>query len=176
MGDVLKLELPEKANGLAELVNAVDREKPTVEDQQQLSAYFKDNPHVVDALGNLVHLAQANLIKNSFGLKSVQLSVGAKLQQMRDDMGFKQAGSVERSLIEHVCLCWLRLYDCELRYHMAMQNNPSMKQGKYWEGRLSANQRRYLRSVETLERVRKLMRPDQSPVMNLLLKQQLNVK
>jgi hypothetical protein len=37
-----------------------------------------------------------------------------------------------------------------------MRENLSLAQGEYWEKKLSANQRRYLRAVETLARIRKL--------------------
>jgi len=45
--------------------------------------------------------------------------------------------------------------------------------GTYWDKRLSAAQRRYLRAVETLERVRKLMRPD-APSTAILMQQNVN--
>lgn len=173
MGKVLEVEIPIDAKDFVALVRAVDKEKPTAKDRDALADYLVANPKVADAMGNLVYMATGNLIKHSFSTKSVQLSVVANLRKMRDEMGFEKAGAVERSLIEHVCLCWLRLYDCELRYHVTMQNNPTFAQGKYWEGKLSANQRRYLRAVETLERVRKLMRPD-SPTTAILMQQNVS--
>lgn len=68
----------------------------------------------------------------------------------------RDANALERSLIQHVVLCWLRLHDCELRYHTMMGSEPTIAQANYWEKKLSANQARYLRAVETLARVRKL--------------------
>lgn len=93
---------------------------------------------------------------------------------MRADMGYEGASAVERSLIEHVCLCWLRLYATELRYEVNMKE-ATLAQGEFWEKKLSANQLRYLRSIETLARVRRLMKDPPSPAFNLLLKQQLNI-
>ena len=56
-------------------------------------------------------------------------------------------------------LCWLRLQLIEQQYSGVQAGNMTLPQGDYWERRLSAAQRRYLRAVETLARVRRLRVP-----------------
>lgn len=91
-----------------------------------------------------------------FPTASTRTAIDARLDLMRDELGDDAASALERSLIQHVVLCWLRLHDCELRYHMVMGDNPTVTQAMYWEKKLSANQGRYLRACETLAKVHRL--------------------
>ncbi len=171
----IKVELPSTADEFVKMVRAVDADRPKRADIDALQNHFADNPQLACNMANLAAIAVGNLINASFNVQSMRMAVIEKCIQMRKSMGWDNAGAVERSLIEHCVLCWLRLYDAELKYHGMMQSQPTMQQGAYWEKKLSANQRRYLRAIETLERVRKLMRPEQSPIMAMMLKQQINM-
>jgi hypothetical protein len=51
-------------------------------------------------------------------------------------------------------LCWLRLNIIENRHEA--QSNQTLAQGDYGERTLSSTQKRYLRAVETLAKIRKL--------------------
>jgi len=63
-------------------------------------------------------------------------------------------------LVAHVALCWVRLQMTEQGYtSVATAEHMSLHEAEYWERRLSATQRRYLRAVGILERVRRLPRP-----------------
>lgn len=63
-------------------------------------------------------------------------------------LGYNVAPMLERMLIESVVLAWMR-YNDEL----------TIVQAEFRERRLSAAQRRYLRAVETLARIRRLALP-----------------
>jgi hypothetical protein len=71
-------------------------------------------------------------------------------------MGHEQARGLERALIQHIGLCWLRLQEVEFRYSNVMGGNPTLSAGDYWERRLCSAQRRFLRAAEALARLRKL--------------------
>jgi hypothetical protein len=79
-------------------------------------------------------------------------------QAMRDDMGYQAAPELERTLIDHVVLCWLRVQQIELRYTTVMAEAITFERGAYWERRLTAAQGRYLRACESLARVWRLSR------------------
>ncbi len=103
----------------------------------------------------------------------------ARLRHMRDQLGYDDANELERSLIQHVVMCWIRLHDTELRYSATMTDSPTIAQAMYWERKLSMNQRRYLKSCETLAKVRRLLvKPERptNPAFNLLMRQQLGMK
>lgn len=179
--NVIRVTMPKEATkDLPALLDAVDKESPDREALSALCEYFIANPTVCDALGNLAEMTTNNLVVRSFPTRSTGLAIYTRLTMMRDNLGYNDASELEKSLIQHVVLCWLRLHDCELKYHMVTGDNPTMSQGAYWEKKLSYNQRRFLKASETLARVRRLMakaepKPDRT-AFNLLLAQQIGGK
>lgn len=148
--------IPREAQELITLLANVDKENPNPNDMDKLRAYLNANPAIADELGNLATMAQNGLANRSFAERSIRMSILVRLEQMRDGMGYQDAGELEKSLIAHLVLCWLRLHDCELRYHAAIAESMTLTKADWWERKLAHNQRRYLRACETLARVRKL--------------------
>ncbi len=72
-------------------------------------------------------------------------------------LGYDRASPVERLLIEQVAACYLRLNITEQSFEGVMGQEHTFKLGAYWEKKLAAAQHRYLRAIETLARVRKLL-------------------
>jgi len=167
----------EVATEFLAILKATDKEKPAPAALAQLRQYLTDRPELAAYTGDLAAQAMVQVLGNAMPTRQgSRLCAETFIEQMRDELGYAQASAVERSLIEHVCLCWARMYLCELRYEQNMQESLTLSQGLYWEKKLSANQRRYLRAVETLARVRRLMKDPPSPAMAILLKQQLNFR
>jgi hypothetical protein len=81
---------------------------------------------------------------------------GAKLRQMREDMGHESAPEVERALIEHISICWLRLALAEISLTTATEQAEDAATVERYDRRLSAAQKRFTRAVETLAKVRRL--------------------
>lgn len=169
----MKIEVKADSDELFEILKATNKEKPARADVQRLETYLVKHPKDVVKLGDLANQAMTAVIDHAFGQPSVSLPVAHYMARMRIDMRWDNSGIIERSLIDHVILCWLRLYTTELRYERNMEEGLTLAQGEYWEKKLSANQRRYLRAVETLARVRRLMKDPPNPAFNLLLKQQV---
>ncbi len=149
--------MSDEYNNLIALFKRVDKKNPPQADIEQLEDHLRKYPNLSRVGGDLVRHAQSSIIEDAFPTANgVRLSVEAYCKLQREELGYKTATPLERSLIEHVCLCWVHLYTTELRYGDRMKGNLSLAQGEYWEKKLSANQRRYLRAVETLARIRKL--------------------
>ncbi len=161
---------------LGELVAATSKEQPTPAQRQALEDYLAAHGHAELArIGNLATQAQTSIIARSFPQYSIRLAVAHHCAKMLKDFMYDAASPMERMLIEHIVLCWLRLHERELRLESVLSGEPSFDQVEYYERRLSDAQRRFLRAVETLARVRRLMKDPPSPAMAILLKQQLNV-
>ena len=112
--------------------------------------------------------------KENYGMAQ---AISANISQQRVDLGYESSSPLEKQLINHILLCWLRLYDCEMRFDSVRSDKPTMDQMQHWEKRLTAAQRRYLRAVETLAKVRRLLyKPENNVAFNFLLKQQLSGK
>ncbi len=81
-----------------------------------------------------------------------------EIERLRRSLGEPDVSPMERLLIDQVVICYLRMNLTEQYYENAMTDGCSLAARSYWERKLSTVQRRYLRSIETLARVRKLMR------------------
>lgn len=72
------------------------------------------------------------------------------------ELGYDEAPALEKLLIEQVGLCWLQVYIIHYLYVASTGENYSFRGGEHWEKRLTLAQKRYLRAIETLAKVRKL--------------------
>ena len=75
---------------------------------------------------------------------------------MRGDLGWAEATPAERLLIRHVTICYLRLGLVELEHTQHTKGSHTLTAGVYWDRRLTAAQRNFTRSLESLARQRKL--------------------
>lgn len=79
-------------------------------------------------------------------------------EQARDFMkesGIDDATPIEKTLIEHAVVCWIRLSAMEIYYTAAMRaQGNTAKWLSFVEKRLTLTQSRYARAVETLTRFR----------------------
>ena len=142
------------------LLSVTNKSNPDRQSLAKLGEILDKIPNLANVLGNLMTQIEGQILTNSFPSdKGFALIVSKRLENQRAELGYAGASAIEKSLIEHIIICHLRLITTELRYEKAMQTNPSLAMGQYWESKLSANQRRYLRAVETLARVRRLPAP-----------------
>lgn len=123
-------------------------------------------------------------LAENFALETSPLSPGLNecLRQgqksMREQLGYDAAESyLEKLLITHASLCWLRLGFTEMQYANVMHGNNSLKLCEYYEKKLSAAQKRFTRACETLERVRRLAKRTPPLQFNIATEggQQVNV-
>lgn len=82
-----------------------------------------------------------------------------QLRDMRAALGYDAAPPLERPMVEHVCLCWLRLALAELYYSGALSANNTFKAIEHMERRLTVTQKRFNRACEALAKVRRMKLP-----------------
>ena len=104
-------------------------------------------------MGNLANQVEIHLIEFFKHSQVVHITLGVYCKKLRTELGHEKATAIEKGLIDHIVLCWLRLHICELEYERSTRG-VSLAQADYWERKLSATQKRYLKAVETLARVR----------------------
>jgi hypothetical protein len=160
-----------------ELTKRVDRDNPDPGDVARLQEWLDTVPELWTVIGDLNHFVHQQLLGSMLGQCSISMAVRKGLETMRQDLDHGHASCLEKMLIDHVLTCWLRLQQVELKNIRVARGSPTMSQGDYWDRRLSAAQRRYLRACETLARVRKLIR--RTPVLQVNIAaqggQQVNV-
>jgi hypothetical protein len=159
------------------LIVAANKEKPKPADLDRLRDYLIEHPEESEKAGNLARHVQVSILDTAFKhAQGMEMVVTTHCRELRANLGYEDAPQLERLLIDHIIVCWLRLYDVELRYESIRKDNPTITQMQHWEKRLRAAQRRYLRAIETLARVRRLLKDPPSPALAILMKQQLNVR
>jgi hypothetical protein len=148
-----------------ELWAVVDRlqhtKKPLPQDVAALRALLAQTPGIYRYFVDVAEFATEGLIKAMAG-DSVIVAESLKRGQVElaQSLGYDTATGLECLLIGTVALCYLRYTDSERRYSQLIQGGDvSIAQADRWDRRLEAEQKRYMRAVLTLARVRRLMQP-----------------
>ncbi len=144
--------------GFSKLLAATAGKKPKPADVAALEKCFETLPTLWRNV-SMAHASVVTAIEQESESQAVRVVLEANYDGQLRELGYDKAPPLERILIEHAALCWLRLQTVEQRYSRVMAQSITLTMGDYWERRLSAAQRRYLRACETLARVRKLHLP-----------------
>ncbi len=162
-------------DNLNALVGTVNREDPDPEALEDLRERLRSLPILSKVLCDLHGINTGKVIASIAAERTAVEALTAGVSHLRDELGYKDAPALERPLIEHVVLCWLRLQKAELSYSNALAGTQTLTQAAHWERRLTMAQGRYLRAGESLARVRRLARPHRQPLQLNIGGQQVNV-
>lgn len=157
--------------------NKADAAKATDADRAELRRLYDVHPKVWQAQGQLAVYAQNDLIDHIKGAWSVKESVRRTVIDLRAQLGYDSATAIERLLIEQVVICWIRLQCQELIYTAVTRSGEpvTLTKAEHEARMLTSVQHRYLRAVETLARVRRLLHLP-GPQLNISVAgQQLNI-
>jgi hypothetical protein len=149
----------QQAERLVELCKLIDKSKPKESDLAEFRRMLRDYPDLWRSLGDMGRQAEYKLINSMNMPASSREAMQGGLDSLRRDLGYSAAPALERLLIDAVAVAWLRLQVLELKHAHNTGQSIGIPQADYWDRTLSAAQRRYLRAVETLARVRRLLRP-----------------
>ena len=146
----------EAAAGLEALVKRVNGPKPSRADldtlRDLLAVQSGDNGIITVLDGStILH----TLIDSYTDSEASRLVMRADARRMADRLG-RDAPPFERPLIDHIVTCWVRLQLVERDHANNLRGAHSRESGQYWDRRLSEAQRRYLRAVNLLAKLRHL--------------------
>lgn len=147
-------------DGLIQVIRKADVAKPTKEDRAELDRILREQPAVWRAAGDIMEHTALGLMSDMGGTYALKASLRTGWTQLQQDIARPGDGALEKLLIQQIALAWLKLAFTEYHHrHYLTNGNTTITQADFWERRLSAAQRRYLRAVETLARVRRLQLP-----------------
>ena len=129
-------------------------------DRQAMQAAMAAYPEAAAQLGNLSIHTQATILYRVFNEAShaVMLAVNEHTIQVKQQLGYDASNALEKAMIDHVLVCWLRLAETEMKYEaLQAENNVTITRQEHWEKRLAMAQHRYLKAVESLAKVRRLL-------------------
>lgn len=85
-----------------------------------------------------------------------QAVIRQELCALCEDLGMDDAPAIERELIAHVAECWVWLKLAQLTLNRISSAEHTFREGQYREQRVSEAQRRYLRAMNLLAKLRHL--------------------
>ena len=149
-----------EAEAILDAIAKTDKEKPTADDRAELDRILRQVPAVWNVAGDVMNHTALGMIKQFNGTYALKKSLSTGWEQMQRDLERPSDGPLERLLIQQIALAWLKLaYTEHTHKHYLMTGSTTIVQADFWERRLSAAQRRFLRATETLARVRRLQLP-----------------
>ena len=154
-----KTALARATPDLLEVLGRINQENPTRADLAALREAMRKYPRLWSALGDMTDHAASAMIGSINAKPLAKEIMKGDYEGLKRDLGHETASPLERILIGQVALTWLRLGILEQRYtHVTMTAGGTLttEAGDFWDRRLSAAQRRYLRACETLARIRKM--------------------
>lgn len=152
--------MKKKVDDVVAVIRATDRDKPTDEARKMLDEFLNSDPTLWHYAGDLVEQAARHLISKTASTYAIKASMTKGWEQLQIDLVRPSDGVLEGLLVQQVVVAWLYLSYVEYQYAaMTTLEGMTIQRAEYWERRLSAAQRRYLRATETLARVRRLQLP-----------------
>ena len=176
--DIFKGLDENQAREFIEVVQRAYKDKPNKKDVQELRKWLNEYPQIWHLVFDLSQVIEHNLIDRMVSDQAAQLAVKKNADQIRNDLGYDTSPVMERLLIDNIVLAWLRWQWNEYQLVIFMgKGEIRMSVVEFWERRLNAAQRRYLRACETLTRIRHLTSPKPSVQVNIASQggQQVNV-
>ena len=129
-------------------------------DRQAMQAAMAAYPEAAAQLGNLSLHMQATIAHRIFGdgNQGVMFAVVEHANQIKQQLGYESSNPIEKALVDHAIVCWLRLAETEIKYEaLQNENSVTITRQEHWEKRLAMAQHRYLKAVESLAKVRRLL-------------------
>jgi hypothetical protein len=170
----------QEIKALQALMRRIDdaKKKPDPKDLAELRRALIKHPEFCASLGNQAEHVRRRLILELFKLDPIgNEMLHAELENMRTALGYKEAPALEQIIIDQIVNAYLFHYAQENHFAGALATNDlSLNQGKFWEYRLTSSQKRLLRAIEMLARVRKLTGAGPGALqINIAAGQQLNL-
>ena len=160
-----KLAKSEERRQIAErLLTTVNAQRPTKAQLAELREQMKLAPAIAQELGDLSLQLRQRLIDDIAAAPGLRMVVQEQVRQMANALAAEGASPLERLLIDQILIAWLRWQHAEWAMTSAYKEGISFARANYLERRLTATQGRYLRTVESLARVRRLLSRTQTQI------------
>jgi hypothetical protein len=147
----------ERERFLEMFAEAMCKDTPSPEVQEWFRQQLGGDPQEWRKFGDLMKDAlNLGLEKFYLGFATTE-SVKHGAELLKAELGYDEASPIEKLLIEQAVLCHVRLGMVEHLYSRQLQGDYSMAVAAHWEMRLTLCQRRYMKAITTLQKVRVMM-------------------
>jgi hypothetical protein len=126
-----------------------------------LDKMLKGNEALTREIWGLAKQARDTLLEKVFPqLRGSQLVEAHKLELMAKDLGSEKATPLEACLIERVLLCWLNVQWAELYCARCAKGGTTLAEIELADRMLSRAQSRYFKALESLQKMRVLLKAE----------------
>lgn len=165
---------------IEEFVNVVSqayKKKPKKEDLESLRNWLNEYPDLWRVVFDTAWLLEDNFIKNMVQDKASIIAMKKNTDEIRKGFGYGDASIFEQMLIDNIIISWLGVQYSNFQLFSRMGKDERIVILDFWEKRLNAAQRRYLRACESLTRIRRLLSTNPAIQVNIAANggQQVNV-
>lgn len=130
--------------------------KPTKAELDELRLLVNTHTNVA-RLGDMARMAEQSFLAGYRDHPATKAAIGARCSLLAMQLGYAESTELERLLINEVVLCWIDHYRI-VTVHAQQTEEFKFADMEAWERILTSKQRRYLRAVEALARVRRLLK------------------
>jgi hypothetical protein len=152
---------------MSKLLAAANAPKAKPETADELRRFLNDHPHLTEKAELMTTAAEEAAVKRLVGVSpgSVEL-IRSELKGIRDRLGYEGSPQMERLIIREILVSWVWVQWNDMQLAES-KNGPSIE---FWQRQASQAQKRFLRSCESLAKVRKLTERPVSPLAVAYLK------
>lgn len=153
----------EKANEVHALIKRTDKENPKPEDLEALRKELDEKPELALLIGNIHKQVFSGILDQATKHSAMFRECAERyVKEMKSELGYHSSTFVEKMLIDEIIMRWLRLQITESDHKNTTCKSHTITEGLYVDKRLHLAQKRYLQSIETLAKVRRMIAQTQA--------------
>lgn len=141
------------------LSQALEGDKDNKRALWELRRLFEQTPRLWDLPGALEREAARQIAAKIHRDRERQREILSGMDSLRAQLGYASSDPMERILIDQIALQWAELQVTNIIYAVAGFDGVQPRNGTFWAKRIEQLEKRYQRAVESLARVRRLIRP-----------------
>lgn len=147
-----------KVGLMRSLAERTDKPNPKESDLAELRKELEAVPNFEETFDNLTQLMTTEILRGFTGKSAFHYEIAARqIDGMKKELGYQLSTFIEKMLIDEVVMRWLRLQVMDNDHKSATYREHSFREGLYYDKRLHLAQKRYLKAIETLTKVRKML-------------------
>jgi hypothetical protein len=152
------LQSPDKAMSqrarLAVLIERANRGKENGPEVKELQKFLEENKDLAKQYQVFAFSVRHGLMHRITQEPGHFELLEREYETRRDNLGWANAGPMERLMIERIMLCWLRLLWVENYNGSFMKASVYMRESEYADKQLARAHSRYVKAVESLAKLR----------------------
>jgi hypothetical protein len=166
-----------KIDAFIDVVQQAYKKNPKEKDLAELRKWLNEFPELWHIIFDASRLIEENFVRNMVQERAAIIALHKNIEEIRNGLAYNKSSMMEMLLIDNIVVSWLSVQYATYQMTTRMNQEEKIVILEFWERRLTAAQKRYLRACETLTRVRRLMSAKPNVQVNIAANggQQVNV-